>query len=156
MLTSDTKNYDFLSILAMNFVSPLPEEVVSTYIGDSLELRRDYPSSGPYFISEYEPGKVLELTRVEGYDHATDPVRKAFADAITVDFTTNTEDAVVQKIRTGEADLSLYLQSPPITTIQQYTAEDSPYIHASDGAGASFLVLNTQPAVTTEASGRVA
>lgn len=149
VLRSDTKNYDFLSILAMNFVSPLPEEVSSKYIGDSLEFRQHYPSSGPYQISEYTPGKSLLLSKVKNYNKDADPVRKAYVDEIAVDFTTNTEEAVVQKIKTGEADLSLYLASPPIATIASYTASNSPYIHTSDGAGAKFITLNTQPSATT-------
>lgn len=152
VLTSDSKNYDFLSILAMNFVSPLPEEVVGEYVGDSLELRRNYPSSGPYAIESYEPGQELVLRKDPDYDHDGDPVRRAYADEIVVDFTTNTEDAVVQKIQSGEADLSLYLSSPPIATIQQYTAQNSDDIHDSDGAGARFITLNTQPSATSPAS----
>jgi len=152
VITSDTKNYDTLSILALNFVSPLPAEVVSKYVGDSLELRQDYPSSGPYEIAEYQPGKQLVLTKVKDYDHAGDPARKAYVDRIEVDFTANSEDAVVQKIASGEADLSLYLQSPPIGTIQQYSSSKSPYIHTSTGAGSGFIALNTNPKVKTKAS----
>jgi peptide/nickel transport system substrate-binding protein len=152
VLRSDTKNYDFLSILAMNFVSPLPEEVSANYIGDSLEFRQNYPSTGPYEITEYAPGKSLVLTKVSGYNSEADPVRKAYVDEIVVDFTANTEDAVVQKIQTGEADLSLYLSSPPIATIASYTSSSSPHIHTSDGAGAKFITLNTQPTSNTPGS----
>jgi peptide/nickel transport system substrate-binding protein len=152
VLRSDSKNYDFLSILAMNFVSPLPEEVSAKYVGDSLEFRQNYPSSGPYQISEYSPGNSLVLTKVANYNAEADPVRKAYVDEIVVDFTANTEDAVVQKIQTGEADLSLYLSSPPIATIASYTSSNSPYIHTSEGAGAKFITLNTQPSSTTTGS----
>ncbi|MDH2414152.1 ABC transporter substrate-binding protein [Nocardioides sp. CER19] len=152
VLTSPSKNYDTLSILAMNFVSPIPEEVASKYVGDSLEYRKHYPSSGPYEISDYQPGNRLILTKVKDYDHAGDPARKAYVDEIDVDFTANSEDAVVQKIQSGEADLSLYLTTPPIATIQQYTRSKSPDIHSSDGAGASFAFLNTNPKVKTPGS----
>jgi len=145
VLTSDTKNYDFLSILAMNFVTPLPEEVASKYIGDSVEFRKNYPSSGPYQVESYEQGKQLVLTKVKGYDAKSDPARKAYVDEIVVDFTTNTEDAVVQKIQSGEADLSLYLTAPPIATIQSYTRSKSKNLYSSDGAGARFVILNTAP-----------
>lgn len=155
VITSDSKNYDTLSILALNFVSPLPEEVASKYVGDSLEFRKNYPSSGPYEVTSYEPGKELVLSKAENYNHDADPARKAYVDTIEIDFTANSEDAIVQKIKSGEADLSLYLQSPPISTIQQYTAEDSPYIYSSDGAGAGFIILNTNPKVKTEGSDAV-
>lgn len=152
VITSDTKNYDTLSILAMNFVTPLPEEVASRYVGDSLEFRKNFPSSGPYEIDTYEPGDRLVLTKVKDYNHAQDPARKAYVDTIEVDFTANSDDAVVQKIQAGEADLSLYLPTPPVATIQQYSRSNSTQLHSSDGMGASFAVLNTNPEVTTPAS----
>ncbi|GAA5037394.1 peptide/nickel transport system substrate-binding protein [Thermocatellispora tengchongensis] len=149
VLKSDTKNYDFLAILSMNFVSPLPEEVVSKYVGDSLEFRENYPSSGPYQIESYEPGRSLVLKKVPGYDHAGDPARKAYVDRIEVDFTANSEDAVVQKIQSGDADLSLYLDVPPLSTIQQYQARNSPNLHASDSGAANFITFNARPGVTS-------
>lgn len=149
VLRSDTKNYDFLSILSMNFVSPLPEEVASKYVGDSLEFRKNYPSSGPYQIGGYEPGRSLVLKKVAGYDHAADPARKAYVDQIIVDFTTNSEDAVVQKIQSGDADLSLYLDVPPLTTIQQYQSQNSPNLHVSNSGSANFITFNARPSVTS-------
>ena len=149
VLRSDTKHYDFLHILSMNFVSPLPEEFVSRYIGDSLEFRKNYPSSGPYRIDSYEPGRSLVLKKVEGYDHSKDPARKAYVDEIVVDFTTNSEDAVVQRIRSGDADLSLYLDVPPLATIRQYQASRSPYLHASDSGAANFITFNARPEATS-------
>ncbi|ROO84233.1 peptide/nickel transport system substrate-binding protein [Actinocorallia herbida] len=150
VLKSDTKNYDFLPILSMNFVSPLPEEVASKYVGDSLEFRKNYPSSGPYEISSYEPGRALVLTKVKGYDHAGDPARKAYVDKIEVDFTTNTEDAVVQKIQSGDADLSLYLDTPPLATLQQFQTSKSANLHSSDSGAANFITINAQKGVDSD------
>ncbi|MDX6740475.1 ABC transporter substrate-binding protein [Actinocorallia sp. A-T 12471] len=150
VLKSDSKNYDFLAILSMNFVSPLPEEVASKYVGDSLEFRKNYPSSGPYEIASYEPGRELVLTKVKGYDHAGDPARKAYVDRIEIDFTTNTEDAVVQKIQSGDADLSLYLDTPPLATIQRYQTQDPDNLHSSDSGAANFITINAQKHVTSD------
>ncbi|MDT0271109.1 ABC transporter substrate-binding protein, partial [Streptomyces sp. DSM 44915] len=55
---------DVLDILTLNFVTPLPEEVVSKYFADSLEFRKNYASSGPYFIESLDPGKQLTLAKV--------------------------------------------------------------------------------------------
>jgi peptide/nickel transport system substrate-binding protein len=139
------KANDFLSILSMNFVSPLPEEVSSKYIPDSLEFRQNFPSSGPYYISSYEPGKQLSLTKSPTFDPASDSVRKAYVDKIVVDFTTNSADAVVQAIKSGEADLSLYLGVPPTATIQSYKATNSPDIHSSQGGNQAYIVANNAP-----------
>jgi peptide/nickel transport system substrate-binding protein len=86
VIRTPAKAYDFVDILAMNFVTPLPEEVASRYFGDSLEFRQNFASSGPYQIGEYQSGQHLVLKKVEGYNHDLDPVRKAYVDEIVVDF----------------------------------------------------------------------
>ena len=149
VLRSDSKNYDFLNILSMNFVTPLPPEIASKYFPDSLEFRKNLPSSGPYYVAAYDQGQKLVLKKVANYNHAADPARKAYVDEIVVDFTTNTEDAVVQKIRAGEADLSLYLDVPPLAAIRQYQAQKSPYLHASNSGSANFITFNARPEATS-------
>ncbi|MFT3688303.1 ABC transporter substrate-binding protein [Paenirhodobacter sp.] len=149
VLTSDTKNYDFLSILSMNFVTPLPEEVSSKYFPDSLEFRKNFPSSGPYYVEKYAQGQELVLKRSPHFDPALDPVRGAYADSITVDFTANNEDTIVQKIATGEADLSLYLEVPPRATIAKYLKAKDPNLHASNSGAANFITFNARPEATS-------
>jgi len=139
------KSTDFLSILTMNFVTPMPENIVGSYIPDSLALRQHFPSSGPYYISSYAPGKELTLTKVPHYDSAGDPARPSYVNKIVVNFTTNTASAVVQAIESGSADLALYLGTPPVSTIATYEAEHSPYIHSSIGGGQDFINVNDTP-----------
>jgi len=145
VLRSDTRNYDFLNILSMNFVTPLPEEVASRYFPDSQEFRKNFPSSGPYSVDSYVSGQKLVLKKVPNYNHALDPARKAYVDQIVLDFTANSEDAVVQKIQAGDADLPLYLDVPPLATIRRFEAQKSPYLHASNSGAANFIVINARP-----------
>jgi peptide/nickel transport system substrate-binding protein len=149
VIHSDTKNYDFLNILSMNFVSPLPEEVASKYFPDSVEFRQNFPSSGPYYVGSYVQGQKLVLKKSPNYDKASDPYRKSYVDEIDVDFTTNSESAVVQKIQSGEADLSLYLEVPPIVTIRQYERTHSPFIHAANSGAQDFIFFNARPEAQT-------
>ncbi|WP_069263986.1 ABC transporter substrate-binding protein [Paraburkholderia nodosa] len=145
VLRSDTRNYDFLNILAMNFVTPLPEEVASRYFPDSQGFRSNFSSSGPYYVQSYTSGQQLVLARVPNYNHAGDPARRAYADRIVIDFTSNSEDAVVQKIQTGAADLSLYLDVPPLATLRTYQLQQSPQLHTSNSGAADFIVVNARP-----------
>jgi peptide/nickel transport system substrate-binding protein len=149
VIRSDSKNYDFLNILSMNFVTPLPPEVASKYFPDSLEFRQHFPSSGPYSVDSYAQGQRLVLKKVKDYDHAGDPARKAYVDEIVIDFTANSEDAVVQKILAGEADLSLYLDVPPLAAIRRFQAEKSANLHASNSGSANFIIINAQPQATS-------
>lgn len=148
VITAPSKSYDFLDILTMNFVTPLPPEVASQYYGDSLEFRQNFPSSGPYRIDSYRPGQQLVLAKVEGYNHDADPARKAYVDEIVVDFTTNSEDSVVQKVQSGEADLTLYMDVPPRAVLNQYSSTDNPNLHTSDSGAANFVVINAKPEAT--------
>ena len=146
VLRSDSKNYDFLNILSMNFVSPIAPEIASKYFPDSLESRKNLPSSGPYHVDSYEQGQKLVLKKSANFKPESDEARKAYVDEIIVDFTANNEDSVVQKIQAGEADLSLYLDPPPRSTIQSYVSKNSPYIHSANSGAANFVIINAQPA----------
>lgn len=145
VLRSDSKNYDFLNILSMNFVTPLPEEVASRYFPDSLAFRQNFPSSGPYEVANYVSGQQLVLKKVPGYNHEADPARKAYVDQIDISFTGNTEDSVVQRIQAGDADLSLYLDVPPQAALRQYLLRNSPELHSANSGAANFIAINAQP-----------
>jgi peptide/nickel transport system substrate-binding protein len=150
VLKSDAKNYDFLNILSMNFVTPLPAEVTSKYFPDSVEFRQNFPSSGPYYVEKYAQGQELVLKRAPNFDPALDPARAAYADQIAIDFTTNNEETIVQKIATGEADLTLYLDVPPRATIAKYLKAKDSNLHASNSGAANFITLNARPEAKSE------
>ncbi|KAB1642153.1 ABC transporter substrate-binding protein [Gulosibacter chungangensis] len=146
------KSNDLLDILTLNFISPLPEEIVENYFADSLEFRQNYVSSGPYYISNYQPDQLLELTRVDGYDSAAvgDP-RPAYADVISIDTTADSADAVAQKIQTGEADASLYVRAFPAQVIETYQNTQPENLHTSASGSAVFMSWNNSGDPQTEA-----
>lgn len=132
---------DILDILTLNFVTPLPEEVVSKYYADSLEFRKNYVSSGPYFIESYDPGKQLTLAKVPGYNAEGDP-RKAYADKIVFDTTVASADAASQQLQTGTADIGLYVRAYPANVIAQYKQTDPDHLHKSASGSAIFVSWN--------------
>jgi peptide/nickel transport system substrate-binding protein len=132
---------DILDILTLNFVSPLPEEVVSKYYADSLEFRQNYASSGPYSISSYDQGKQLTLKKVENYNADGDP-RNAYADEIVFDTTVASADAASQQIQTGSADIGLYIRAYPANVIASYKQTDPEHLHKSASGSAVFISWN--------------
>jgi len=150
IIKSDTKNYDFLNILSMNFVSPVAPEIASRYFPDSLDSRKNLPSSGPYYVDTYDQGQKLVLKKAKNFKAESDGARKAYVDEIDIDFTANSEDSVVQKIIAGEADLSLYLDIPPIATIQRFQSRKSPNIHVTNSGSANFITFNARPEAKSE------
>ncbi|MGO2658391.1 ABC transporter substrate-binding protein [Mycetocola reblochoni] len=141
---------ELLDVLTLNFVSPLPQEVVSKYFADSLEFRQDYASSGPYYIDSYTPDQKLVLTRVEGYDtEAVGDPRGAHVDAIEIDTTSDSADAVAQKIQTGEADTGLYVRTYPAAVLQDFERTKPEQLHTSASGSAIFLSWNNSGEATT-------
>lgn len=132
---------DVLDILTLNFVTPLPEEVVSKYFADSLEFRKNYASSGPYFIESLDPGKQLTLAKVPEYHSDGDP-RKAYADKIVFDTTVSSADAASQQLQTGTADIGLYVRAYPANVIAQYKKTAPDQLHTSASGSAIFISQN--------------
>ncbi|MGU3649927.1 ABC transporter substrate-binding protein [Mycolicibacterium sp. A43C] len=141
---------DILDILTLNFVTPLPQEVVSKYFADSLEFRKNYASSGPYFIESYDPGKQLTLAKVPGYNAEGDP-RNAYADKIVFDTTVASADAASQQLQTGTADIGLYVRAYPANVIAQYKQADPDHLHKSASGSAIFISWNNPDAPKTPA-----
>jgi len=150
VIASDTKNYDFLNILSMNFVSPLPPEIASKYFPDSAEFRKNLPSSGPYYVESYQDGQKLVLKKAKNFKPESDQARKAYVDEIVVDFTANGEDSIIQKLEAGEADLSLYLEVPPRSAIRRFQTQKPDQLHASNSGAANFITLNARPEAKSE------
>jgi len=140
---------DFLDILTLNFVSPVPEEIVSNYFADSLEFRQNYASSGPYYIESYEQGKQLRLKKVPDYNGEGDP-RHAYVDEIVFDTTVASADAASQQLQTGTADIGLYVRAYPANVIAQYKKTDPDHLHISPSGSAVFISWNNPEQPTTD------
>lgn len=63
-------------------------------------------SSGPYKFESYNPGKDLTLVRNTNWKQASDPIRKAYPDKITVKFFSNAND-LDQRLINGDIDLDI-------------------------------------------------
>jgi peptide/nickel transport system substrate-binding protein len=152
-LTLTAPASDILDILTLNFVSPLPEEVVSKYFADSLEFRKNYASSGPYYIESYDQGKQLTFAKVPNYNSDGDP-RKAYADKIIFDTTVASADAASQQIQTGTADIGLYIRAYPANVIADYKKRDPDHLHSSASGSAIFASWNNpaQPRTPAQAA----
>ena len=118
-ITLDKPAADFLSVLAMPFFSPRPKEA------DKYKPGADYSKhvigSGPYTVKEYVPTKSMEFIRNTNWDPATDPLRKAWVDKVTMRIGLE-PDAIQQTIERGDADLSLDT-APPNAALQRLSTD---------------------------------
>ncbi|MDT0331145.1 ABC transporter substrate-binding protein [Nocardiopsis lambiniae] len=83
-------------------------------------------SSGPYkFNGKYEPGVKLDLVRNEHWDAATDPIRPALPDEITVELGVD-QNEIDQRLINGEIDVDLSgIGVGPAMKSQLVTDEDA-------------------------------
>ncbi|MGW4734616.1 ABC transporter substrate-binding protein [Streptomyces shenzhenensis] len=94
-------NSDFEEMLALTSASPVRQDK------DTKSKYQLHPfSSGPYKFESYNPGKDLTLVRNAEWKQASDPVRKAYPDKITVKFFTNAND-LDQRLINGDLDLDI-------------------------------------------------
>jgi len=69
-------------------------------------------SDGPYQMTSYIPKKSIKFTRNPVWKASTDPLRKAYVDAINVDETGN-QTTIYQQISTNSPDLGMTWDSRP-------------------------------------------
>ena len=111
---------DFLSILSMPFFSPVPKSYASKFkVGP--DYGKNIVGSGPYTLKSYVATKSIEFVRNTNWDPATDPLRKAWVDRVTMRIGLE-PDAIQQTIESGDADISL--DAPPPNAALQRLSTD--------------------------------
>ncbi|EXU63713.1 peptide ABC transporter substrate-binding protein [Streptomyces sp. PRh5] len=94
-------NGDFEQMLAMPTGSPVKADK------DTGAKYTNRPfSSGPYKVQSYTPGKSLSLVRNTSWKKASDPIRPALPDKVTVTFNSNLE-AIDRLLIKGDYDVFL-------------------------------------------------
>ncbi|MGX1272483.1 ABC transporter substrate-binding protein [Streptomyces phaeoluteigriseus] len=94
-------NSDFEEMLALVSASPVRQDK------DTKSKYGLKPfSSGPYKFASYSPGKDLKLVRNTEWKQASDPVRKAYPDEITIQFFSDANQ-LDQRLLSGDLDLDL-------------------------------------------------
>src|SRR6266571_575738 len=110
---------DFLSIVALPFFAPVPKEAEQYKVG--ADYSKHVIGSGPYTLKTYVPTKSMEFVRNTNWDPATDPLRKAWVDKITLRIGLE-PDAIQQTIERGDADISLDT-TPPNAALQRLSTD---------------------------------
>ncbi|HEV8651756.1 MAG TPA: ABC transporter substrate-binding protein [Actinomycetes bacterium] len=146
-ITLEKPAADFLSILAMPFFSPVPKEAEKYKVG--ADYSKHVIGSGPYTVKEYIPTKSMEFVRNTNWDPATDPLRKAWVDKVTMRIGLE-PDAIQQTIERGDADLSLDTQ-PPNAALQRLSTDPKlkQQFSVQTTGCTRYFTLGTTPAFDT-------
>ena len=104
-------------------------------------------SDGPYQMASYTPKKEIKFTRNPVWKASTDPLRKAYVDAINVDETGN-QTTIYQQMPTGSPSLGMSFDSlaPPANNPNMLNQIKSGSHNVNLGATYSsnpYLVFNT-------------
>jgi ABC-type transport system substrate-binding protein len=153
-ITLDQPAEDFLSILTLPFFAPVPGEYAAHYqVGDNYSGHVVGP--GPYYLTAYDPGRLIVLDRNPNWDPATDPLRKAWADRIQIKLDV-TIASIQRAIEQEAADLSLTSHVPQARVTQlRADPEQSRRLWVNTSGSTLFLVLGTNPKAGAIADVRV-
>ena len=104
-------------------------------------------SDGPYQLTSYTPKKKIKFTRNPQWQASTDPLRKAYVDAINVDETGN-QTTIYQQMSTGSPSLGMSFDAlvPPADNPNLLNQIKSGSHNVNLGATYSsnpYLVFNT-------------
>ena len=135
---------DFLNILTMGFASARPVEY-DKYLPDSAELRQHTIADGPYKITSYTATKGFTLARNPAWTQASDPLRHAYVDKITITEGLSST-SVQQQIEAGTGDMEWDIQPPSQDLPRLISAGDKGLILGPTGpyyvAIGYYLALN--------------
>jgi peptide/nickel transport system substrate-binding protein len=139
--------------------SAVPIEAESALPGTPGVYNHMY-SDGPYQITSYVPKKSIKFTRNPVWKASTDPLRKAYVDAINVDETGN-QTTIYQEITTNTPDLGMTWDSRPppadvtdlVNQVKQHSSTVGLYPSYSSNP---YLVYNTVSPNNSGALGKTA
>ena len=126
--------------------SAVPIEAESALPGTPGVYNHMY-SDGPYQITSYIPKKSIKFTRNPVWQASTDPLRKAYVDAINVDETGN-QTTIYQEITTNTPSLGMTWDSRPppadTTSLINQVKQGSSTVGLYSTFGSNpYLVFNT-------------
>jgi peptide/nickel transport system substrate-binding protein len=144
---------DFLNILALPSATPAPVEYAGHPPGGP-EIIRRLRSNGPYRVVNYLPGKEILLGRNPAWDPATDDVRAAHVDGISVHMGVSELDSF-RLVDRGEVDMLWDIQ-PVTAELPRLLATADPRleIHPA-GLFSPYLVVNMLSPNESRAAGRL-
>ncbi|HEY8302408.1 MAG TPA: ABC transporter substrate-binding protein [Jatrophihabitans sp.] len=146
----------FLPMLALGAFSPSPVEY-DKYIPGSFELAQHTISDGPYKVSNYKPTKELDFVRNSSWDPKTDPIRKAYVDAVDIS-ENGDQDAIQQQLKANAQGADMEWDNfPPVSAVPELLTSKDPNFNLQPTYSSNpYLVMNTVSPNNANALAKVA
>lgn len=133
----------FTAMLTMPAFSARPVEADAYLPGSTAEAQHSL-SDGPYEVASYEPTKSIALTRNPAWSAATDPIRKAYVDAIHIEegFTQSSiQDALAANQPTADVEFDAQTTYTDARMLQ--AQQDARLVVGRSQTSNPFLIFNT-------------
>jgi peptide/nickel transport system substrate-binding protein len=133
--------------MTMDSWSPAPIQS-EDYLPGSAASGQHMIADGPYQITQYVPGKLIDMSRNPVWNPATDPIRKAYVNAIHITETGN-ETTNQQVLETGGPTAGMEFNSwPPNPAVpglvKQMTSDTTHNMNLGPTGGSNpYFVFNT-------------
>jgi peptide/nickel transport system substrate-binding protein len=129
-------------IMTLPPFNPAPQEILQA-VPDSANVWQYVYSDGPYKISSYNPGQSINFVRNPAWSASSDPIRKAYVDAIAIT-ETGTPQGVFQQVLTNspQADIEWDANVPGTDIPGELSSKDQRFSMVSSG-GPEYIVWNT-------------
>ncbi|MEO6867387.1 MAG: ABC transporter substrate-binding protein [Gaiellales bacterium] len=131
----------FLYALAVNFASIVPKGTPAR----DLSQAGFVPGTGPYMLTKYQPGSLIELKRNPNYHQWSKAMPTGGVDGIDVKLGVSDENATTL-IMQGKADLAFTAIPRSKWPFLKNSPAWKPYLHVNPGAITSYLYMNVHEA----------
>jgi peptide/nickel transport system substrate-binding protein len=100
-----------------------------------------FPGGSP--VSGYQPGKSITLVRNPGWEKSTDDLRGAFVDEIDITITSESPEALANKVDSGTLD-EAFDGVPPVDQLQHYetTPDLKDQVHINPSDAVRYISMN--------------
>jgi peptide/nickel transport system substrate-binding protein len=145
--------------MTMDSWSPAPIES-EKYLPGSTESAQHMIANGPYQITSYVPTKSITMARNPAWQASSDPIRKAYVNAVNIT-ETSTEQTAQSVLETGGASAGMEFNAfPPEASlpglINQMKAGSKDFSLGSTAGSNPYLNINTVSPNNNGALGKVA
>jgi peptide/nickel transport system substrate-binding protein len=127
-------------MLTLPALGPAPVEYLDRVPG-STDLGQHLIANGPYKVDSYDPTKSIQLSRNPSWNAATDTVRGAFVDKISINETLS-QESVQQQLQTNSPSADMQFDvATPASQIPQLQAANDPNLTLGPTASSNPYVI---------------
>jgi peptide/nickel transport system substrate-binding protein len=138
--------------LVMNITTPVPKEYAQKFDQKSPSTYDQYVAfTGPYMVKNdasgklvgRKPGKEIDLVRNPNWDKATDSLRPAYLDTVTIQEGNDDIATAARRAINGQSTICCDAGAPPAQVLKQALSRSKDQIGFVPSGGTRYIAFNT-------------